>query len=108
MPTGSDDSSPASVRKTRTVGAILVFIAVVAALTVVWGQEAALGAIHVYQRRLAPLAEAAGVRCRLTPTCSHYAEAVIARDGLFRGGFKAAGRIARCGPWTPAGTQDPP
>ena len=64
--------------------------------------------IHLYQRVLAPLAERAGARCRFTPTCSHDADVVIERDGLVRGGWKAAKRIARCGPWTPAGTRDEP
>jgi len=35
------------------------------------------------------------MRCRFTPTCSRYAEAVIARDGVIRGGMKAITRIAR-------------
>ena len=67
-----------------------------------------LGAIHIYQRRLSPLASAVGIRCRLTPTCSRYAEIVITRDGVARGGWKALKRIARCGPWTPRGTVDEP
>jgi len=49
-----------------------------------------------------------GFRCRFNPTCSHYAEAVIARDGLIAGGWKAARRLARCTPWTPLGTVDEP
>ena len=108
MPTGSDGRSPTSVRNARVVLAVVLAAVVLAGLTITFGQGAALGAIHVYQRALAPVAEAAGVRCRMTPSCSHYAEAVIARDGLFRGGLKAAARIARCGPWTPAGTEDVP
>jgi putative membrane protein insertion efficiency factor len=108
MPTGSDGSSTASVRKARGVLAVVVAAVALAALAVAFGQGAALGAIHLYQRALAPVAEAAGVRCRMTPSCSHYAEAVIARDGLLRGGLKAAARITRCGPWTPAGTEDLP
>src|SRR5688572_1925754 len=38
---------------------------------------AAVGAIHIYQATLSPLYERLGVRCRFTPTCSHYGEAVI-------------------------------
>ena len=70
--------------------------------------RAAIAAIHVYQSRLAPLLGRAGVRCRFSPTCSHYAEASIRRHGLLAGGWSAARRIARCGPWTPMGTVDPP
>jgi len=71
-------------------------------------QALAVGAIHFYQRALAPAAARVGLRCRFTPTCSRYAEAVIARDGVVRGGIKAIARIARCGPWTPPGTRDDP
>ena len=72
------------------------------------GRDLAVGGIHVYQRAFSGVAARAGVRCRFTPTCSRYAEAVIARDGLLRGGWKAAKRVVRCGPWTPAGTVDLP
>jgi uncharacterized protein len=84
--------------------AIVAFLSLVA----LNAQPIALGGIHVYQRALAPAAAHAGLRCRFTPTCSRYAEVVIARDGVLRGGIKAAARIARCGPWTPAGTRDDP
>ena len=70
--------------------------------------RAALGAIHVYQATLSPVYARMGVKCRFTITCSHYGEAVIARFGIARGGWMAAKRILRCGPWTPAGTNDPP
>jgi putative membrane protein insertion efficiency factor len=68
----------------------------------------AVAGIHLYQRTLSPAAARHGAICRFTPTCSRYAEAVIARDGIVRGGWLAAKRIARCGPWTPAGTKDLP
>lgn len=71
-------------------------------------QAVAVATIHGYQRSLAPLAVRAGARCRFTPSCSHYAEAVLTRDGVVRGGWKAVKRIARCGPWTRMGTTDEP
>ena len=67
-----------------------------------------LAGIHLYQATLSPRLGALGARCRFTPTCSRYAEAVIRRDGALAGGWKALSRLARCGPWTPAGTVDPP
>jgi putative membrane protein insertion efficiency factor len=73
-----------------------------------FGTSLALGGIHAYQRTLAPLLGRAGIRCRFTPTCSHYAEVVIARDGVLRGGWRTVRRLARCGPWTPMGTRDEP
>ena len=90
----------------RGVGIAAVFV--IATVAVLDAHAIAIGGIHVYQRTLAPWADKVGGRCRFTPTCSHYAEAVIARDGLARGGWKAVKRLARCGPWTRAGTHDEP
>ena len=53
------------------------------------GQSLALAGIHGYQHTLAPVLGRARLRCRFTPTCSRYAEAVIARDGLIAGGWKS-------------------
>ena len=71
-------------------------------------QPAALAAIRGYQRTLSPIAARIGIRCRFTPTCSRYAEAVIARDGIVKGGWKALKRVARCNPFTSPGTRDEP
>lgn len=67
-----------------------------------------LAAIRRYQSVISPWLQRGGVRCRFTPSCSHYAAAVLARDGFVRGNLRALGRLARCGPWTGAGTVDPP
>ena len=70
--------------------------------------RAALAGIHVYQATLSPLYGRLGVQCRFTPTCSRYGEVVIREFGIARGGWMALRRIARCGPWTAAGTVDTP
>jgi hypothetical protein len=70
--------------------------------------RAAVAAVHLYQRTASRVMPSLGVRCRFEPTCSRYAEAVLVRDGLLRGGWLTLRRLARCGPWTPAGTVDPP
>jgi putative membrane protein insertion efficiency factor len=67
-----------------------------------------LGAIDVYQATLSPLLGRSGVRCRFQPTCSHYGEMAIRKYGTVEGSLKTVWRIARCGPWTPAGTVDLP
>jgi putative membrane protein insertion efficiency factor len=72
-----------------------------------WSTRAALFGIHAYQATLSPLYDRLGVKCRFTPTCSVYGEAVIRRYGVWRGGVLATRRIFRCGPWTPIGTVDP-
>ncbi|HEX4494540.1 MAG TPA: membrane protein insertion efficiency factor YidD [Thermoanaerobaculia bacterium] len=67
-----------------------------------------LGAIHLYQATLSPVMGIIGVQCRFKPTCSHYGEGAIRKYGTWTGSWKTAWRILRCGPWTPAGTYDPP
>ena len=72
-----------------------------------WSARALLGAISAYQATLSPLMGRAGVRCRFTPTCSHYGADAIRKDGALIGSLRAIWRVARCGPWTPMGTVDP-
>ena len=67
-----------------------------------------LASIDVYQATLSHAFGRAGVRCRFVPSCSHYAEGAIRQDGALIGSLRAAWRVARCNPWTPAGTVDPP
>lgn len=64
--------------------------------------------IHLYQHTLSPLMSALGIQCRFTPTCSRYAGAVIAKHGALTGSWLTVKRLARCGPWTAAGTVDVP
>jgi uncharacterized protein len=71
-------------------------------------QHVALAAIRAYEHTLSPLATRAGIRCRYEPTCSRYAEVIIQREGLLRGGWKSVRRVARCNPLTPSGTRDEP
>jgi putative membrane protein insertion efficiency factor len=70
--------------------------------------RAAVAGIHLYQATLSRVYSRAGVQCRFSPTCSHYAEACLLRFGAARGAWLAARRVLKCGPWTPAGTHDPP
>jgi len=72
------------------------------------GVRWALAGITWYQRTLSDRLPAFGVSCRFEPTCSRYAHAVIGEHGLLTGTRLALGRLARCGPWTPLGTADPP
>lgn len=62
--------------------------------------RAALATIRFYQRRLSPLLPPT---CRFEPTCSQYAKIAVERFGLWRGGWLATRRIARCHPWHPGG-----
>jgi len=62
---------------------------------------------RTYQRAVPESGRLRG-KCRLTPTCSAYAIEVVQRFGALRGGWLAARRVLRCGPWTPRGTVDRP
>lgn len=70
--------------------------------------RALLASIDLYQATLSPLLARGGARCRFEPSCSHYAEGAIREDGALVGAARAAWRVLRCGPWTDAGTIDPP
>ena len=56
-----------------------------------------MGGVRGYQLLLSPWLPSA---CRFTPTCSHYALEVLRRDGAWRGGLRALGRLARCHPFS--------
>jgi len=97
---------------------VALALVVTAVLTGVWdltraperqlAARAAIAGVHVYQATLSRVFAVSGVACRFDPTCSHYSEAVLMRYGLVRGGWLAASRVLRCGPWTAMGTPDPP
>ena len=57
-------------------------------------------ALRGYQVIVSPLL---GPSCRFHPSCSLYADEALARHGLWRGGWLAARRLCRCGPWHPGG-----
>ena len=72
------------------------------------GTRWALAAISLYQVTLSDPLETFGAICRFEPTCSRYAQAVLEHHGLWAGMGLTLGRLARCGPWTPRGTNDAP
>jgi putative membrane protein insertion efficiency factor len=67
-----------------------------------------LGGIQLYRATLSPLMPYLGVTCRFEPSCSRYGEVSIQRYGAVEGTWRTLARLARCGPWTPMGTPDPP
>lgn len=70
--------------------------------------RALLLTIDAYQATLSKAIARSGARCRFSPSCSRYGEAVIHDHGALKGSALAAWRVLRCGPWTDAGTLDPP
>ncbi len=56
--------------------------------------------IRAYQLTLSHVLPTA---CRFEPTCSHYGYQAIDKYGLWKGGWMAARRIARCHPFNPGG-----
>jgi len=73
-----------------------------------WTARAELAALARYRTSISPWLARGGVRCRFEPSCSRYAEGAIREDGALVGTVRAGWRLLRCGPWTAAGTQDPP
>ncbi|MEP2979264.1 MAG: membrane protein insertion efficiency factor YidD [Lentilitoribacter sp.] len=60
------------------------------------GRLLGLGIIRLYQLTLSGFI---GNSCRHLPTCSEYGYEAIARYGLWTGGWMAAIRIIKCGPF---------
>ena len=58
------------------------------------------GAVRAYRWVISPLLPPS---CRFHPSCSEYAEEALARHGALRGGWLAARRVCRCGPWNRGG-----
>jgi len=56
--------------------------------------------LRAYQYFVSPML---GTVCRFHPSCSQYADEALARHGALRGGWLAAARLCRCGPWHPGG-----
>ena len=61
--------------------------------------------VRAYRYFLAPLLPPA---CRFHPSCSVYAEEALQTHGALRGGWLAATRVCRCGPWHPGGVDPVP
>jgi len=99
-------------RKRAVLGSALILIALVALdLSRRPGKQLLArgfdALISGHQTLVAPVLARAGVRCRFEPSCSEYARTAIRTRGLAAGGLLSLGRLARCGPWTEAGTVDP-
>ena len=56
--------------------------------------------IRFYQLFISPLFPP---HCRFYPTCSQYALEAVKKYGVFRGGFMAIKRIAKCHPFHKGG-----
>lgn len=58
--------------------------------------RAAIFAIELYRTYVSPMRLPT---CRFSPTCSQYAVEALSEYGLVKGGWLAAVRLAKCGPW---------
>jgi len=64
-----------------------------------WPRWLFMGLIRAYQVAASPFPSP----CRFSPSCSTYALGVLDRHGVFRGGWLALRRIARCHPFGGSG-----
>ena len=85
----------------------LLIVAVLLLAAQLFGKWPAIYAIDQYRSHVSPHLRGY-VTCRFEPSCSYYGRESIRKYGLLIGGAKTAWRLARCGPWTPMHTQDPP
>ena len=58
--------------------------------------RAVIFVVQLYRHMVSPLRLPT---CRFMPTCSQYAVDALTEYGLIRGGWLAAVRLAKCGPW---------
>lgn len=65
-----------------------------------WPVRGLIFVIQLYRHMVSPLRPPT---CRFMPTCSQYAVDALAEYGLLRGGWLAAVRLLKCGPWHPGG-----
>lgn len=63
-------------------------------------QSAVLCLIQLYQWCISPLL---GRNCRFYPSCSHYAQEAIIKQGVFKGIFWTGKRLLKCHPWHQGG-----
>lgn len=56
--------------------------------------------LRAYQLLVSPWL---GSHCRFAPSCSAYAIDAIRRHGVLAGGWRTAGRLARCHPYSEGG-----
>jgi putative membrane protein insertion efficiency factor len=93
----------------RKISRAIVILAVILlfwALDGVFARAAVFG-IDQYRAYLSPRLRGV-VTCRFNPTCSVYGRESLRKYGFALGSIRTIARVARCGPWTPAGTIDPP
>jgi putative membrane protein insertion efficiency factor len=65
-----------------------------------------LRAVGVYQRDIHPVTSR-WIRCRYSPTCSHYSVEAVQRFGIYKGIGLTIKRLASCNGSVPSGTYDP-
>ena len=63
------------------------------------------GLVRGYQLLVSPVLAPS---CRFHPTCSRYALQAVDRFGVWRGGWLAVKRFARCHPWGECGNDPVP
>jgi len=63
------------------------------------GSRVARGVIFLIQLYRNTISALRLPTCRFTPTCSQYAVDALTEYGVIRGGWLAALRLAKCGPW---------
>lgn len=61
-------------------------------------QKISLGFLNFYQRKISPVLQQRGVKCRFTPSCSDYSKIVFCKYGVLKGFYLTVKRIFSCRP----------
>lgn len=54
--------------------------------------------INLHQKRISPILNKKGSKCRFYPSCSNYGIMALEKYGFFKGWYKTMNRIKRCRP----------
>lgn len=59
--------------------------------------------IKIYKKRLSPILNYYGIKCKYYPTCSEYTMQAIEKYGTIKGCFLGIKRILKCNPFSKGG-----
>ncbi len=62
-------------------------------------QKVALEILNLYQKKISPILNRRGIKCRFIPSCSDYSKMAIIKYGFLTGSFLTLKRFVRCNPY---------
>ena len=62
-------------------------------------QKTAIQILNFYQKKISPILNQKGIKCRFIPSCSNYSKMAFLKYGFLKGTFLTIGRLLRCNPY---------